>query len=201
MTREEQLKFCKICNHRTFTFNQGLVCGLTSSPANFETTCANYSENEVLKQKQNATAGKNEIADKTATHGQRLANYLIDFVLFLLFSFLFGSFMGVSLAIFSPSSIYIFEQDNLLFDYAFGFITGVFYYSTLEFATGRTIGKYVTKTKVIDENGNKPGYGVILTRSVCRFIPFEAFSFLGSSNQGWHDKLSKTRVVSVNYNS
>ena len=31
-------------------------------------------------------------------------------------------------------------------------------------------------------------------RSICRFIPFNGLSFLGS-NRGWHDRFSKTMVV------
>ena len=37
----------------------------------------------------------------------------------------------------------------------------------------------------------------ILVRTFCRYIPFEAFTFLGNKSPiGWHDKLSKTIVVS-----
>ena len=71
------------------------------------------------------------------------------------------------------------------------------YYTTLEYTTGRTIAKHITKTKVVDENGKKPNFQAILIRSLCRFIPFEPLSFLGEDKRGWHDKLSKTKVIEI----
>jgi len=37
-------------------------------------------------------------------------------------------------------------------------------------------------------------------RTLCRYIPFEPFSFLGNKPIGWHDSLSKTLVVKDTYN-
>ncbi|MBC8643239.1 RDD family protein [Flavobacterium lindanitolerans] len=59
----------------------------------------------------------------------------------------------------------------------------------------RTIGKFITKTVVVNINGEKPDTQEILVRSLCRLIPFETFSFLGAPNKGWHDSISKTYVV------
>jgi len=67
-----------------------------------------------------------------------------------------------------------------------------------ESLTNRTIGKIFTKTIVVTEYGEKPSFRAILIRSLCRCVPFEEFSFLGSDQSGWHDKWSKTRVVKVN---
>lgn len=60
---------------------------------------------------------------------------------------------------------------------------------------GRTIGKMITKTRTVTEDLKTPDFGVILTKSFCRVIPFEAFSFLGEKTTGWHDRFSKTRVI------
>ncbi|CAN0592803.1 unnamed protein product, partial [Laminaria digitata] len=35
----------------------------------------------------------------------------------------------------------------------------------------------------------------LLGRTAARFVPFEAFSFLGGDATGWHDRWSNTRVV------
>jgi uncharacterized RDD family membrane protein YckC len=69
------------------------------------------------------------------------------------------------------------------------------YYSIFEIATGRTLGKYITKTIVVDEYGDEAFSADIIKRSLCRLIPFDAFSFLGASGRGWHDSLSNTYVV------
>jgi uncharacterized RDD family membrane protein YckC len=68
------------------------------------------------------------------------------------------------------------------------------YYSFFEMVTGQSPGKMVTGTVVVNEDGTTPDGGRILIRSLCRFIPFNAFSFLGDG-VGWHDTISKTRVV------
>ncbi|HEV7279163.1 MAG TPA: RDD family protein [Pirellulaceae bacterium] len=69
------------------------------------------------------------------------------------------------------------------------------YYIALESLFGRTLGKLATGTVVVDEHGQKPTFGQVCLRSICRFIPFEPFSFLGRVARGWHDKLPNTYVV------
>ena len=70
------------------------------------------------------------------------------------------------------------------------------YYVILESAFGWTFGKLITGTRVVDDDGRKPGVLRVLGRTLARFIPFEPFSFL-FANAGWHDSLSGTRVVRV----
>ena len=103
-------------------------------------------------------------------------------------------FLGILFLIIDASLLSIFDQPNRLIDYTLAVITGLIYFSVLEASTGRTIAKYITKTKVVNEKGEKPDFGTALVRSLARFIPFEAFSFLGSGT-GWHDKFSNTRVI------
>jgi uncharacterized RDD family membrane protein YckC len=69
----------------------------------------------------------------------------------------------------------------------------VAYYLVFEGLWGRTPGKWVCGTRVVDEDGRKPAFGTVVKRTLCRFIPFEPFSFLGE--RGWHDSISKTRVI------
>ncbi len=197
MTRDEQLSFCKICKNQKFDMKLGIICGLTNQPADFEENCNSYIEDAELKQKMQSAKIENEILNRTASQGKKFANYLIDLIFFIIFSFIYGSVLGILFAIISPSLLSIFEQDNKLINYALGLTAGMIYYSILEATTGKTIAKFITKTKVVNSKGEKPEFGTILIRSLCRFIPFEPFSFLGSDNSGWHDKLSKTIVVEI----
>ena len=72
------------------------------------------------------------------------------------------------------------------------------YYLICESIWQQTLGKVITKTKVVDRNGNKPDFLRILGRSFARYIPFEPFSYLFNGYPvGWHDSLSKTLVVPV----
>lgn len=60
---------------------------------------------------------------------------------------------------------------------------------------GRTLGKLVTRTKVVTRTGGKPTFSQVLIRTVVRWVPFEPLSFLWGDNTGWHDDWSKTLVV------
>ena len=195
MTREEQLKYCMICKKQKFDIKHGIVCSLTNQIADFEDSCNYFEEDSKLKENYESEQAENVMLKKIAGKGKRLANYLIDLIFYIIFSYIFGFIIGILLFFISPSTIEIFTTDNVLINYALGFITGVIYYSILEDLTGRTIAKFITRTKVVSENGDKPSYGAILLRSICRFIPFEPFSFLGSQTSGWHDRLSKTVVI------
>lgn len=191
MTREEQLSYCKICENQKFDLNQGIICGLTNKRADFKEECPSFVEDSLLK-----IELSNQYATKQgASQGKRFTNYIIDFICFLIFSFVFGAFLGIIIGFLSPSSLSIFEEDNIFLNYLINFIAGMIYYTTLEAITGRTVAKFITKTKVVTVNGEKPDFNTILIRSLCRHIPFNPLSFLGSDASGWHDKLSKTKVI------
>jgi|GEM_PF-2584390 len=74
----------------------------------------------------------------------------------------------------------------------------VVYYFVIESLFKTTFGKVVTNSIVVDAKGRKASSGRILLRALCRFIPFEAVTFL-FSDRGWHDKLSRTYVVNDKY--
>ena len=84
------------------------------------------------------------------------------------------------------------------------FATTFLYYFLLEACWGKTIGKWILGLKVVDVDGNKPTRGAIALRTLCRFIPFEEFTFLfgygwtktGKLKGNLHDQLSGTYVVS-----
>ena len=198
MTREEQLVFCKKCKHGTINFKRGLLCGLTNELATFETSCPDFVEVEKVEESKVYTLNKSK-GPYVASQGKRFVNYVIDRLFIMGMGGVFGVALGAIWMYFSPDN---FLELELLFDtrivqYVVGAILGIIYYSFFEGVTGRSIGKYFTKTKVVDENGQKPTVQAIFLRSLCRFIPFEALSFLGSEPIGWHDSLSKTRVVDI----
>ena len=130
-----------------------------------------------------------------ASNGKRFLNYILDSVFVFISSFIL-SFIIMFIIIYSSSDLSFLDEDHRLWDYLLGFCISMVYYTLLEATTGRTIAKYITRTKVVTEEGEKPGFKTILLRSICRFIPFEPFSFFGEGN-GWHDSLSKTEVVNI----
>jgi uncharacterized RDD family membrane protein YckC len=129
---------------------------------------------------------------------RRLANRVIDLGVYYIFMILIGVFIGLltHVGIYAPYEYIITMnriQESLLCS-GIGFI----YYFTFEtFTDGRTIGKYITNTKVLTWYGEKPSPGRIAKRSLCRMIPFNAFSFLTQNPLGWHDSISSTVVVDI----
>ncbi|GGE98996.1 RDD family protein [Flavobacterium limi] len=129
-----------------------------------------------------------------ASTGSRFLNYILDIVAIIALIFAL-SFVTAVVASFLDFNELLYWMGNLS-DWEgqliFG-VTSIFYYSFTESIFGRSLGKLITGTIVVDENGEKPSFGVILKRTLCRLIPFDGFSFLGS--RGWHDSISHTYVV------
>lgn len=70
------------------------------------------------------------------------------------------------------------------------------YHLLMEYFFGKTIGKYITKTKVVDLNGNNISFRTAFIRTLCRRIPFNTLSLLmGADARAWHDALSGTKVI------
>ncbi|NUY81550.1 RDD family protein [Flavobacterium sp. MAH-1] len=128
-----------------------------------------------------------------APKGLRLAHFLIDyFAIIALYVILSIAFTLIVIATGGmPSQSY--PTTNIALSLLLWFLPYFAYYFVWEALAGRTLGKLITGTIVIHESGEKPTPRTIFIRTLCRFIPFEAFSFLGDT--GWHDSISGTCVV------
>lgn len=121
--------------------------------------------------------------------GKRFATYLIDYVGIYALVFILAFFVTI-----------IFGQERMLailgeHEILLTVLLFFFYYAVFEGLWARTPAKFILGTVVVTEDGSKPSFRAILIRSLCRFIPFEPFSFFGE--RGWHDAISKTYVVST----
>ena len=73
------------------------------------------------------------------------------------------------------------------------------YYTLFESFNGKTIGKYITQTKVaIADDATKPKILNCALRTLARFIPFEVISFFSKRPIGWHDSISRTIIIDSN---
>lgn len=124
-----------------------------------------------------------------ASAGRRLANCVIDQIAILGMAIVA---MIILMMIFGPSVERALKGP---LEYLLGYGVSFIYYASLEMLTGTTLGKLVTRTVVVSENGETPTKLQFFLRSLSRFIPFEPFSFLGEDNRGWHDTLSRTYVI------
>ncbi|MCX2745772.1 RDD family protein [Mangrovivirga sp. M17] len=146
-----------------------------------------FKEN-ILDAPDSAFKTKEDVVKAETSKGRRFLGFLIDYAIFYVMMFL----LGVVSALYSWG----FEEID---DFVLNILSiGVFlsYYILIETITnGRSLGKYILGTKVVKVNGEQPEINDYFVRSICRIVPFEAFSFFGSV--GWHDKWSDTRVVDI----
>lgn len=115
--------------------------------------------------------------------GIRFADYLIDMVIFYIL------FVVVLLVLRS----FISDSDGILL-YIISYTLFVTYYTLIEGATnGRSVGKLITGSKAVKEDGTAITWNDALLRSLTRIVPFEPFSAFGSNP--WHDRWTHTKVV------
>lgn len=131
---------------------------------------------------------------KSVSPGPRFGHFFIDLIAFELIIY------GVSYIFTILTSLSNFSVSlNLTIGFVTGLILLLLYptlYALCEYKWQRTPGKYITRTIVIDEFGNKPDLRAIISRSLIRLVPFEPFSCYGGNySYGWHDKWTKTWVV------
>lgn len=197
MEREDQLRYCKVCENQKFDADKGIICSITNSPASFTESCTLFSPDPVLKSQFESQKQSNHIQQNLAGLGRRLANNLLDSFFFLIFVYIIAVFWGTYRITAGNDISELQSGDNLLIFRASVYIIFYLYYLLFEAITGRTLGKLITGTKVVNEFGEKPDIKTIAIRTICRFIPFEVFSYFGDEPTGWHDRLSKTYVVKI----
>ena len=125
---------------------------------------------------------------RIATKSERFVNFLLD-------TFFLNAIARFHILCF----IEIFkldekEQLTIILTNIIWLILFFLYYYLSELYTSKTPAKYITHTKVVSINNDRPSHKSILVRTLSRFIPFDILSFL-STNLGWHDSLSETLVV------
>ena len=117
----------------------------------------------------------------------RFIHFIVDTIAFIIFTMIFTFVIGLFI---NPTD----QNLKIILRYPM-FATGfLVYYVFMETKYQKTIGKFITKTKVVNTNGTKPELGDIVRRTFCRLIPFDQISFLFTPN-GFHDRLSDTTVI------
>lgn len=131
-----------------------------------------------------------------AGSGKRLANYIIDLISFYVFMYFF-SYVIVEISI--DLAIMIYGEGDGGFNLMGRLIVLLFYgaYMGLIEAMfkGRSLGKLITGTIAVNEDGSRISALTAFLRGLSRAVPFNAFSALGSPCYPWHDKWNKTYVV------
>ena len=136
--------------------------------------------------------------DMLASKSKRFANFIIDYIIRIILVFIIGFAVAIyAHSVGNEDLIYSLENINTITEYLVGFLFLFIYYLTFESVNGRTIGKYITNTKVLMIDGTKASTDKVLIRTLSRIVPFEFLSFLGSDDKGWHDTWTDTVVVDI----
>lgn len=131
-----------------------------------------------------------------ASTGQRFANYIVDLIAFyVVITFGIGAILYAT-----DDTLFVGIDDdsfvaNLIFRIVFLIIYAFLYFLVELIFKGRTIGKLITGTKAVNQDGSAMEPKTILIRSLSRAVPFEQLSALGGFP--WHDKWSRTYVIDI----
>ena len=139
-----------------------------------------------------------DILLEPASVGIRFANLLIDTLFYYGVMLLVGVGLGVmyeSTGDDVETSFLIREDAGaILLQYLLSFITYLGVYAIMEgSAKGKTLGKLITGTRALKIDGGVITWKDAFMRSLCRLVPFEAFSAFGG--HPWHDRWTNTIVV------
>jgi uncharacterized RDD family membrane protein YckC len=130
---------------------------------------------------------------RLATSGKRFVTFLIDRVATLGLVYLVASLITE----FASLDIRVQLSEIPGIDYILSYIIYYLFYVVLEGTTGRSLGKFITGTKVLSSNYERASLLQIMGRSLVRLVPFEQFSILFGKEGMWHDQASNTITVDM----
>ncbi|WP_053991605.1 RDD family protein [Mangrovimonas sp. TPBH4] len=134
---------------------------------------------------------ENDFSGSPANSIIRLVNFIVDSLVWLILYFSVAYILDLYFVRFNSYLI------NYIYSISLGLMLFLVYYSVLEFFLHRTLGKFLTRTKVVSNLGEEITFSMIFKRSIARFIPIDVFYYL-FSKKGLHDRLSNTLVVKAN---
>jgi len=132
-----------------------------------------------------------------ASHGRRFVNFLVDFIVLNIVAYILYEVLNLL-----APDVYLWLNSTKGSGYFASFLTNILLFGTImawiEILTkGRSLGKLITNTKAVREDGNPITMGDAFARGFARLVPFEAFSALGSPCYPWHDRWTKTYVIDL----
>lgn len=117
--------------------------------------------------------------------GTRVMNFLVDTTIIFIFTYILYKIWSFN--------VFYYHIPYFPFYYFMGLVLFL-YYLVLESINGRTPGKKLTISVVVDKDGHRPGFFQIFIRSLVRVTVIDCF-FIPFLNMPLHDYLSKTYVV------
>ncbi len=125
---------------------------------------------------------------KPASSLKRLINFVFDSLIIIVIAYLIKHFVF-------PKPITQLDS-GISFNLSF-YLFFLLFYISMEYFLGKTIGKMITRTKMISRSGKKINLMNIIIRTFLRFFILEWISFFKKRPIGWHDSLSDTKVIDL----
>ena len=134
---------------------------------------------------------------------KRFINYFIDIITF---SFVLTVLLVTLAPVFPWAQTLVYnltkkpEAIGLINQLSVSLIYGLYMSAMETILKGKTIGKYITGTRAVTENGSPTDPQTAFTRGLIRMIPFEQLSILvtvllSTPPRAWHDVWSGSIVV------
>ncbi len=175
MTGETLIILDQVMLNRNDTYTAGSLALLLKYKEIVETS-KKKSSNQIVNFSSKKNINRDFKPEQLASKGVRFINFIIDSLIIVgITKYLDGDI--------KKGVVYIF--------------TFLLYYSAFEwFLNGKTIGKLITKTRAIKDNGEFLTLKEAFARSVLRLIPIESFVCLITDYAyGWHDRWTNTIVI------
>lgn len=119
--------------------------------------------------------------------GTRALNFLVDTIIIT----------ALAYAAFKTWNWHVMYWHYPFYNFGWFFFGVLFiYYTLFELITGRTPGKWMSFSKLVDRNGKRASVMQVFTRSIIRLTIIDMF-FIPFLDKPLHDYLSKTEVVEV----
>lgn len=136
-----------------------------------------------------------EISYERASTGKRFANHIVDLI--VCYAILIAVVFVIAKT--SPDTIRAYASErrdfNILDNLFFLFCYALFLSLQEAVFKGKTIGKFVTKTRAVNWDGSPITTGTAFARGFSRAVPFCSFSALGNPSNPWQDRWTNTMVI------
>ncbi len=132
-----------------------------------------------------------------ASHGKRFVNHIVDIIVCMILAFILSSLIFIIYPSLANSIIEDNPVTQLFLQIAWMLVLACLMGIFETITKGRSPGKYLTGTKVVNQDGTTISAATAFKRGFIRIIPFEIFSALGSPCFPWHDKWSNTYVIDI----
>ena len=129
-----------------------------------------------------------------ASRGKRLLNYLIDVIIFYIVMIAIGMLINIM----APELFYEIESGpafNIIDQIVSLLIYALLLGAEEALFKGKTIGKLITGTKAVIEDGSPISARTAFLRGLCRAVPFCVFSALDTPSHPWQDRWTRTYVI------